>query len=259
MFANTQMMGVSTALGSEALGLTGFTGSEALSQLYSFRLELLAPNAVENVAGALLGEPISFNLEKRQFHGICARFSQGKKNTTHTPYFAEVVPWLWLLTLNRNTRGFAELSVPDILGQVYEQFLGKVIRLEDEGVAVRDVLDVDPVVEVAEPGVLLVLGRLDIDDPVHELTSFGIDRIAAQRGARPRQHQLGCLRGEGRGTVRQRTEAVESTKLLQSVMGAIDVAVFAFDMDGRLVLANPAAERLIGQPASRLPSWEARL
>jgi len=51
---------------------------------------------------------------------------------------------------------------------------------------------------------------------------------------------------------RQRTEAVESTKLLQSVMGAIDVAVFAFDMEGHLVLVNPAAERLIGQPAEIL-------
>jgi PAS domain S-box-containing protein len=51
---------------------------------------------------------------------------------------------------------------------------------------------------------------------------------------------------------RQRTEAVESTKLLQSVMGAIDVAVFAFDMDAHLVLVNPAAERLIGQPADVL-------
>lgn len=51
---------------------------------------------------------------------------------------------------------------------------------------------------------------------------------------------------------RQRTEAVESTALLTSVMGAIDVAVFAFDMDERLVLVNPAAERLIGQPAVKL-------
>jgi PAS domain S-box-containing protein len=51
---------------------------------------------------------------------------------------------------------------------------------------------------------------------------------------------------------RQRAEAVESTALLTSVMGAIDVAVFAFDMDDRLVLVNPAAERLIGQPAQRL-------
>jgi PAS domain S-box-containing protein len=51
---------------------------------------------------------------------------------------------------------------------------------------------------------------------------------------------------------RQRTEAVESTKLLQSVMGAIDVAVFAFDMDAHLVLVNPAAERLLGQPQDNL-------
>jgi nitrogen fixation/metabolism regulation signal transduction histidine kinase len=61
---------------------------------------------------------------------------------------------------------------------------------------------------------------------------------------------------------RQRTEAVEATKLLQSVMGAIDVAVFAFDMDEHLVLVNPAGERLLGEPAGRLlgrPSSELRL
>jgi two-component system nitrogen regulation sensor histidine kinase NtrY len=56
---------------------------------------------------------------------------------------------------------------------------------------------------------------------------------------------------------RQRTEAVESTALLQSVMGAIDVAVFAFDMDHRLVLVNPAGERLLGEPAERLLGCEA--
>jgi two-component system, NtrC family, nitrogen regulation sensor histidine kinase NtrY len=57
---------------------------------------------------------------------------------------------------------------------------------------------------------------------------------------------------------RQRTEAVESTKLLQSVMAAIDVAVFAFDPDGKLVLVNPAAERLIGKPSSTLLGREAQ-
>jgi PAS domain S-box-containing protein len=57
---------------------------------------------------------------------------------------------------------------------------------------------------------------------------------------------------------RQRTEAVESTKLLQSVMAAIDVAVFAFDMDAKLVLVNPAAERLIGKPAAAVLGQEAQ-
>jgi two-component system, NtrC family, nitrogen regulation sensor histidine kinase NtrY len=51
---------------------------------------------------------------------------------------------------------------------------------------------------------------------------------------------------------RQRAEAVESTALLQSVMAAIDVAVFAFDMDERLVLVNSAGERLLARPAAAL-------
>jgi two-component system, NtrC family, nitrogen regulation sensor histidine kinase NtrY len=61
---------------------------------------------------------------------------------------------------------------------------------------------------------------------------------------------------------RQRTEAVESTKLLQSVMGAIDVAVFAFDMDEKLVLVNPAGEKLLGAAHGALlgkPAWELKL
>ena len=39
-------------------------------------------------------------------------------------------------------------------------------------------------------------------------------------------------------------------------MGAIDVAVFAVDMDGKLVLVNPAAERLVGQPSAKLLGQE---
>src|SRR5262245_4734217 len=57
---------------------------------------------------------------------------------------------------------------------------------------------------------------------------------------------------------RQRSEAVESTALLASVMGAIDVAVFAFDLDEKLVLANPAAERLLNKPSADLLAKDAR-
>ena len=47
------------------------------------------------------------------------------------------------------------------------------------------------------------------------------------------------------GISTRQTEAVESTKLLQSVMGAIDVAVFAFDGDEHIRLANRAAAALL--------------
>jgi two-component system, NtrC family, nitrogen regulation sensor histidine kinase NtrY len=56
----------------------------------------------------------------------------------------------------------------------------------------------------------------------------------------------------GQTLQRQRTEAVESTALLSSVMQAIDVAMCAFDTDERLVLVNPAAERLLGRTSPKL-------
>jgi PAS domain S-box-containing protein len=45
---------------------------------------------------------------------------------------------------------------------------------------------------------------------------------------------------------------MEATALLRTVMAEIDVAVFAFDDEDRVRLANRAAERLLAQPAERL-------
>ena len=50
----------------------------------------------------------------------------------------------------------------------------------------------------------------------------------------------------------QRLGAMEATTLLRTVMSEIDVAIFAFDHDGRLRLVNRAGERLLDQPAERL-------
>jgi len=50
----------------------------------------------------------------------------------------------------------------------------------------------------------------------------------------------------------QRLGALEATALLRRVMQEIDIAVFAFDDESRLRLANRAAERLLGQPIERL-------
>jgi two-component system nitrogen regulation sensor histidine kinase NtrY len=50
----------------------------------------------------------------------------------------------------------------------------------------------------------------------------------------------------------QRLGALEATALLRKVMEEIDVAVFAFDGDGRLRLVNRAGERILDQPEERL-------
>jgi nitrogen fixation/metabolism regulation signal transduction histidine kinase len=50
----------------------------------------------------------------------------------------------------------------------------------------------------------------------------------------------------------QRLGALEAGALLRRVMAEIDVGVFAFDGEGRLVLVNPEGQRLLGAPAERL-------
>lgn len=52
------------------------------------------------------------------------------------------------------------------------------------------------------------------------------------------------------GLHRQRLQAKEAMSLVNSVMQGIDVAIFAFDAQGHLQLANPCALSLLGQPGS---------
>ncbi|MFN8582608.1 MAG: PAS domain S-box protein [Gemmatimonadaceae bacterium] len=55
----------------------------------------------------------------------------------------------------------------------------------------------------------------------------------------------------------QRLGAMEATALLRAVMQEIDVAIFAFDGDSTLRLANRAGERLLAQPSERLTGRDA--
>ena len=50
----------------------------------------------------------------------------------------------------------------------------------------------------------------------------------------------------------QRLSAIEATALLRTVMKEINIAIFAFDADHKVRLANRAAELLLGQPAERI-------
>jgi len=55
----------------------------------------------------------------------------------------------------------------------------------------------------------------------------------------------------------QRLGAVETSALMRKVMDVIDVALFAFDADGRLRLVNRAGERLLDQAEERIVGRDA--
>src|SRR5262245_12526793 len=116
-------LGVTTPLGADVLLLTGFTGREGVSQLFSFQLDLVADHAADVAFDKLLGQPVTLRVnlsgdKKRFFNGICSRFSQGESDTYFTHYRMEVVPALWLWTKRAQSRIFQQKSVPDILKEV---------------------------------------------------------------------------------------------------------------------------------------------
>ena len=122
-------MAVSTPLGPDVLLLQQFSGSEFLSRLFRFQLELLAESSTDIAFDQILGQSVTVTLQMpdgspRYINGIVNRFSQGQQvpspmgSAFFTRYQAEIVPQLWLLTRKAQSRIFQQIAVPDILKQV---------------------------------------------------------------------------------------------------------------------------------------------
>nr|WP_275976529.1 ATP-binding protein [Geothrix alkalitolerans] len=66
------------------------------------------------------------------------------------------------------------------------------------------------------------------------------------------QHAMAELNTLAEQFQQQRMETHEAAALLRTIMGEIEVALFAFDGEGRLQLVNRAGEALLGRPSERI-------
>src|SRR4029453_2955714 len=101
---------VTTPLGKDVLLLERFSGEEAVSKPFRFTLEMLSENAAVD-PGAMLRKPVSVTISlpgggERVLHGQVNRFVQLGRRAGLTAYTAEVVPWLWFLSLSNDCRIF---------------------------------------------------------------------------------------------------------------------------------------------------------
>lgn len=126
---DTRLLLLTTPLGKDVLLINGFTATERMSGLFRFDLELLATpqNASKVKPEDLLGKPMTVRVSLgddaakgpyRYFHGVVSRFAEGGKDNRFHSYYAEVVPWLWLLTQTSDCRIFQDKSVIDIVKDV---------------------------------------------------------------------------------------------------------------------------------------------
>ena len=120
-----RMLQLETPLGVDKLLLSGFSGTEELSRLFCFRLEMISP--VENIAfNDIVGKKVTFSIGRpdggrRYFCGHVSRFSNHGKGDFLNSYSCEVVPWLWFLTKSSNCRVFQDKSVATIIAEVFDK------------------------------------------------------------------------------------------------------------------------------------------
>ncbi|MEO8029484.1 MAG: type VI secretion system tip protein TssI/VgrG [Gemmatimonadota bacterium] len=124
---DSRLLAIDTPLGKDVLLLESFTGSEAVSQLFHFDVNLLADRENSNDAKVdakqLLGNAVTLSVtlaggKKRYINGIVRRFRKAEVSQRFASFSAEVVPLLWLLSLQADCRIFQGKTIPEVIEQI---------------------------------------------------------------------------------------------------------------------------------------------
>ncbi len=122
-----RFLSLDTPLGKDVLLLERCSGSEAVSGLFSFELELLLDRQQSRTpptAASLIAKKVTVGMElesgQRYLNGVVRRFVQEHRDRRFVYYRAEMAPWLWLLTLRSNCRIFQGLSIPEIVKKIFD-------------------------------------------------------------------------------------------------------------------------------------------
>lgn len=114
---------ITSPLGPDVLLLNQMGGGEELGRLFTYELQLTSLDANIDL-NQLLGKPMSVGVQladggERHFHGIVARCSQNIDQGQFASYQVTLRPWFWLLSRTSDCRIFQNLSIPQIIKQVF--------------------------------------------------------------------------------------------------------------------------------------------
>lgn len=118
---------LTTPLGPDVLAAEALEGREAISELFEFRLKLIAEKQQRVAFNRILGHPVTIQVTggegpSRVINGLVVRFRQLASDETFSHFEAVVAPKVWLLTQSRDCRIFQQKTVPDILKEVFDGY-----------------------------------------------------------------------------------------------------------------------------------------
>ncbi|AZE97715.1 VgrG protein [Pseudomonas orientalis] len=124
---NRRLIKLHTPLtGEQELLLERFSGTEGLSQLFSFELTLLSQDARLELK-SLIGQQAELEIElasgePRFISGYINRFSLQDSNNGLARYTATLAPWLWMLSKRQDSRVFQKQTVDAIIRAVLSSY-----------------------------------------------------------------------------------------------------------------------------------------
>lgn len=119
-----RLISLTTPLGDDKLLLTGFTGHEAISRLFSFHASMLSEDTAIDFT-QIIGASVTINVtlpddSPRCFNGIVSQFTCTGKDGDMTRYELQMVPKLWTLTRYADCRIFHNKSVSEIVQSILD-------------------------------------------------------------------------------------------------------------------------------------------
>ncbi len=122
-----------TALGEDILSVASFEGFEEISRGFRYSLNVYSTDG-ELPLIDVVGKPATLNILRPGetpvwVSGIVTRFSQTSSASDLTNYRLVIEPWTWFLTHRSNCRIFQEMTIPDIIKDIFDTagFAGKYI------------------------------------------------------------------------------------------------------------------------------------
>ena len=106
----------------DAFTVVGLSGTEGISQLFRYDLDLVADRGAAIPFSQVLGEIVVIDIPlqsgSRRIFGAISRLTQKRSDATHAHYQAQVVPALWFATKITQSRIFQDLDVIEIIKAV---------------------------------------------------------------------------------------------------------------------------------------------
>ena len=130
-----------------AIILTSFSGTEAVSRLFQFQVEFMSTN-LKLTAKDVIGKPVTIEVAEKNlgdrgdadvqyFHGYINRMSCGSvspfKGSDDEPsrvYTAEIVPWMWFLTQTARCHIFFPEKEEKTIYEIVEDVLNRSLHVD---------------------------------------------------------------------------------------------------------------------------------